>query len=102
VAGANVAGAVTQGDQPRGGATVTIFGGAKATGLKRLGRAKVAANGKFTFKARAGTFFRANAAAAPGTFQPVCTLVSAAVAPIPCVNPTVNGFTAQSRVVKKK
>ena len=41
------------------GATVTIFGGCKATGLKRLGKATVGATGRFAFKAKSGTFFRA-------------------------------------------
>lgn len=100
--GATLAGTVTQGGQPRAGATVTIFGGAKATGLKRLGRAKVAANGKFAFKARAGTFFRANAAAPAGTSQALCTQVQPLISTVPCVNPTVNGFSAQSKVVRKR
>jgi hypothetical protein len=97
--GAILAGTVTQGGQPRAGAAVTIFGGARASGLKRLGKAKVGAGGKFAFKAKAGTFFRATAAAAPGAFPGACTLVSL---PAPCVNPTVNGFAAQSKVIRKK
>ncbi len=101
-AGATLAGAVTQNGQARAGATVTIFGGAKATGLRRLGRAKVAANGRFTFKARVGTFFRANAVAASDTSAAICAQLSAAIAPVPCVNPTVSGFTAQSKVVRKR
>ena len=100
--GAVVSGRVTQAGQPRGGASVAIFGGAKATGLKRLGNAKVAANGAFTFKAKTGTFFRANAVAASASAGPLCTALAAALAPIPCVNPTTNGFTVQSKVVKKK
>jgi hypothetical protein len=100
--GARLAGRVTQAGQGRGGATVTIFGGVKAKKLKRIGRAKVAANGAFTFKAKAGTFFRANVVAAPGTAAPLCQTIGAAIAPIPCVNPTVNGFTAQSKTVRKK
>jgi hypothetical protein len=100
--GATVSGRVTQAGQPRGGASVTIFGGAKASGLKRLGKAKVAANGAFTFKAKSGTFFRANAVAASAAAAPLCTALGAAIAPTPCVNPTTNGFTVQSKVVKKK
>ena len=100
--GATLTGRVTQAAQARGGATVTIFGGAKATGLKRLGRAKVSATGAFAFKAKSGTFFRANAVAAPGSAAPLCTQLGPALAPVPCVNPTVNGFTAQSRVVRKR
>jgi hypothetical protein len=100
--GATLAGRVTQAGQPRGGASVTIFGGAKASGLKRLGKAKVAASGAFTFKAKTGTFFRANAIATPGSAAPLCAQLGPALAPLPCVNPTVNGFTVQSKVVKKK
>jgi hypothetical protein len=100
--GATLAGRVTQAGQARGGATVTIFGGARAAGLKRLGRARVSSAGAFAFKARAGTFFRANAVAAPGSAAPLCTQLGPALAPVPCVNPTVNGFTAQSRVVRKR
>jgi hypothetical protein len=101
-AGATVTGRVTQAGQPRGGATVTIFGGARRTGLKSLGRARVSANGAFTFRARAGTFFRARAVAAGGAALPLCTQLGPALAPVPCVNPTVSGFTAQSRVVRKR
>ena len=100
--GATLSGRVTQGGQPRGGATVTIFGAAKKTGLKRLGKAKVSAAGTFAFKAKAGTFFRANAVAALGSAAPLCAQLTPLLAPIPCVNPTVNGFTVQSKVVKKK
>jgi hypothetical protein len=32
----------------------------------------------------------------------VCTQLSAALTPIPCLNATTNGFTAQSKVVKKR
>ena len=100
--GATLAGRVTQAGQPRGGASVTIFGGAKASGLKRLGKAKVAASGAFTFKAKTGTFFRANAIATPGSAAPLCAQLGPALAPVPCVNPTVNGFTVQSKVVRKR
>jgi hypothetical protein len=100
--GARLTGQVTQAGQGRGGAAVTIFGGVKAKKLKRIGRVKASANGAFTFKAKAGTFFKATAVAAPGTAAPLCAQLSAALAPIPCVNPTVNGFTAQSKTIRKK
>ena len=97
--GRDVSRRVTQAGQARGGATVTIFGGAKATGLKRLGkRDRSRANGAFTFKAKTGTFFRADAVAAPGAAAPLCARsCSRCSAPIPCVNPTVNGFAAQEQ-----
>jgi hypothetical protein len=100
--GATLAGSVTQGGQARSGARVTIFGGAKATGLKRLGTARVAANGRFAFRARAGTFFRANAVAAAGASPGVCTQLQPLLSAARCVNPTANGFTAQSKVVRKR
>jgi hypothetical protein len=100
--GAVLTGRVTQAGQARGGATVTIFGSAKKTGLKSLGRARVTASGAFTFRARTGTFFRARAVAASAAAAPLCTQLGPAFAPVPCVNPTVNGFTAQSKVVRKK
>ncbi|HEY4621497.1 MAG TPA: hypothetical protein VIG93_07320 [Gaiellaceae bacterium] len=100
--GATLAGVVTQAGQARGGATVAIFGAAKKTGLKRLGRVRANASGRFTFRARTGTFFRADAVATPGAAAPLCTQLAAALAPIPCVNPTVNGFAVKSKVIKKK
>jgi hypothetical protein len=100
-AGATVSGRVTQAGQPRGGATVTIRGGAKASALKKLGSAKVSGSGTFSFKAKRGTFFRVTAVAASGSAAPLCTTLGAAL-PVPCVNPTTNGFTVQSKTVKKK
>src|SRR3990172_9245085 len=95
--GALVTGRVTQAGQPRGGATVSILGGAKATGLKRLGRVKVNANGAYTFRAKSGTFFKATAVATSASAGPLCTQLGPALAPVPCANPTVNGFTASSK-----
>jgi hypothetical protein len=100
--GATLGGAVTQAGQARGGATVTIFGGQRANRLTRLGRVRVAANGRFTFRARSGTFFRADAVAAGGAAPPLCTQLQPLIGATPCVNPTVNGFTARSRVVRKR
>ena len=98
--GATLSGVVTQAGQGRGGATVTIFGAAKKTGLKRLGRATVNASGRYAFRARTGTFFRADVVAAAGTSAAPCAQLSAALSPIPCVNATVSGFTAKSKVVR--
>jgi hypothetical protein len=99
--GAVVSGRVTQAGQARAGATVTVFGGPRANRLKRLGRVRVRANGSYTFRAKTGTFFRATAVAAPGAAAPLCTQLGAGLG-VPCVNPTVNGFTVQSRVVRKR
>jgi len=100
--GAKLAGRVTQAGQARGGASVTVFGGTKASGLKRIGKATVGASGAFAFKAKTGTFFRATATATAGSAAPLCTQLGPALAPVPCVNPTVNGFTTQSKTVKRK
>ena len=100
--GAVVSGSVTQAAQPRGGATVTILGGYAKNRLTTRKRVRVTANGRFSTKFAAGTFFRATAVATSGAAAPLCAQLSAALAPIPCVNPTVNGFTAKSKVVRKK
>jgi hypothetical protein len=100
--GAALTGAVTQAGQARGGATVTIFGGPRANSLKRLGRVRASANGRFAFRARTGTFFRASAVAPGGAAAPLCTQIQPLIGATPCINPTVNGFTAQSRVVRKR
>jgi hypothetical protein len=100
--GATVSGRVTQGTQPRAGAAVTIFGGQRSGRLVRVGRVQTNASGAFTFRARSGVFFRATAVAAPGTAPAACAALTPAIAPVACVNPTSNGFTAQSRVVRKR
>ena len=100
--GAIVTGRVTQGGAPRAGAAVTVFGGPRSGRLKRLGRATTNANGAFVFRAGTGVFFRANVLAAAGAAPAACTALTPAIAPVPCVNPTSNGFTAQSRVVRKR
>jgi hypothetical protein len=101
--GATVTGRVTQGGTVTvEGATVTIFGGTRANRLRRVGRVRTNANGAYTFRARTGTFFRANTVVTPGDAPFVCEAIAADIAPIPCVNPTINGFTAQSRVARKR
>ncbi|MCE3286955.1 MAG: hypothetical protein K0S64_561 [Gaiellaceae bacterium] len=99
--GARLTGRVTQAGQGRS-ATVTIFSGSRAGRLSSVGRARVTANGTFTFRARAGTFFRARAVAAPGAAPAVCTPIRSLIGTVPCVNPTSNGFSAQSPVVRKR
>jgi len=100
--GAALAGAVTQGGQARAGATVTIFGGPRANSVKRLGRVRTTANGRFAFRARTGTFFRATAVAPSGAAAAICTQIQPLIGATPCVNPTANGFSVQSRVVRKR
>ena len=100
--GATVTGRVTQGGQPRAGANVSISGGPRSNKLKRLGRVRTNASGAFTFRAKSGIFFRASVTAPAGPAPAACTALTPAIAPIQCVNPTSNGFTAQSRVVRKR
>jgi hypothetical protein len=100
--GATLAGAVTQSGQPRAGAVVTVFGGARAASLRRLGTTRVGGNGRFAFRARSGTFFRVRAVAAPGASATLCNQLRTVISSVPCVNATVSGFDAQSRVVRKR
>jgi hypothetical protein len=100
--GAVVSGRVTQGGQPRGGVRVTILGSNRRTGLRRVGRTTSRANGTYSLRVRTGTFFRASAVATPATAAPLCTVLQGQGLPLPCVNPTVNGFTATSATVRKR
>lgn len=100
--GAVVSGRVTQAGQARAGATVTVFGGTRSNRLKRLGSVRSAASGAFSFRAKTGVFFRVNVAAPAAAAPAVCSAIAAAIAPVPCVNPTTNGFTAASRVIRKR
>lgn len=100
--GAVVSGAVTQAGQARAGATVTVLGGNVRTRLTTRKRVRVGANGRFTTRFAVGSFFRATATATAGAAPPLCTQLTPLLGGIPCVNPTVNGFTAQSRVIRKR
>ena len=51
---------------------------------------------------RRGDVFQARVVAAAGAAPPLCTQLQPALGGVPCVNPTVNGFTAQSKSVRKK
>ena len=97
--GATVIGAVTQGGQPRAGATVTVLGGSVKSKLTTRKRIKVSASGRFAAKFAVGTFFRADAVATGGAAPWVCAQLTGST---PCVNPTINGFSAKSKVVRKK
>ena len=58
---------------------------------------------RFAFKAKTGTFFRADAdRSRRRRSAAVRAALSRCSAPIPCVNPTVNGFAAKSKVVKQE
>jgi hypothetical protein len=101
--GAVVSGQVTQATQPRGGAVVTVFGGPTTRSLKKLGSVKATASGNYAFRARTGVFYRATAVAASASAPTLCAALAAQLPPgLPCVNPTLNGFTASSKAAKKK
>jgi hypothetical protein len=100
--GAIVSGAVTQAGRPRGGATITVLGGSVRNKLKTRKRVRVGANGRFATKFGVGTFFRASAVAAGGASTSVCTQIQPLIGGTPCVNPTVNGFSAKSSIVRKR
>jgi hypothetical protein len=100
--GAIVSGSVTQGGQPRGGATVTVLGGSVRSKLTTRKRVRVGANGRFTTKFATGTFFRADAVATGAAAPPLCAQLQPLIGATPCVNPTVNGFTAKSAIVRKR
>jgi hypothetical protein len=100
--GAVVTGTVTQAGQPRAGATVTVLGGSARAKLTTRKRVRVNASGRFTTRFAAGTFFRADAVATGAAAAPLCTQLQPLLGATPCVNPTVNGFTARSTVVRKR
>jgi hypothetical protein len=100
--GAVVTGSVTQAGQPRGGATVSVLGGSVKSKLTIRKRVKVSASGRFTTKFAVGTFFRATAVATGAAAAPLCSQLQSTIGQVPCVNPTVNGFSAKSKVVRKK
>ncbi len=100
--GAVVSGVVTQAGQVRGGVPVQVFGGATRAALKKLAALKSKANGTFSYRAKAGKYFRAKAIAPAGAAAPLCTALTPLLGGIPCVNPTVSGFTTQSPAVARK
>lgn len=100
--GAVVRGRVVQGEFVRIGAPVVVFGGQRAGSLRRLGRVRTNAQGNFTFRARTGVFFRANVSVEAALAPPLCEDLAGAIAPVRCVNPSINGFVAQSRVIRKR
>ena len=94
-----LAGRVTQGGA--GVATrVSIFGAAGRAALRRIAVVSANANGAFTYavprRSRATTF-QARVAVAGRTAPAVCSQFGSIG--VPCVNPTVSGFAANSRNV---
>ena len=99
--GAVVSGRVTQAGQGRGAATVQIWGRKGFKGaFKRFKNVKAKANGAFAATVKTGDSFRVRVIAAPSTAAPLCAALVGL--PAPCVNPTVNGFTVQSKPFRKR
>lgn len=100
-AGAVLIGFVRQAGSPRADARVRITGGPRASSLRQLGVAKTNRQGQFTFRAKAGTFFRATAVVPRSAPPGICFVLEPFLRPIPCINPTLNGFSVQTRPQRK-
>ncbi len=72
------------------------------TSFKRLATVTARANGTYTYtvpRASKANTFQARVASVGRAAPAVCAAIGAQLGGIPCVNPTVNGFTARSRNV---
>jgi hypothetical protein len=98
-----VSGTVSQGGQPVGRAAVKLVRGKTAGKLSAFKTVRTNAQGKFTVTAPAvaGTFFRGSTALAARANAAVCGTLASAL-PVPCVNGTISGFAATSRVVRAR
>jgi hypothetical protein len=101
-AGAVLVGHVRQGGALRADARVRISGGSRSSRLRHLGTATTNRGGQFTFRAKSGTFFRAQASVGRSSPPGICFVLEPFLRPIPCVNPTLSGFSAQSATVRKR
>jgi hypothetical protein len=101
-AGAVIVGHVRQGGAPRAAARVRISGGSRSSRLTHAGTATTNRGGQFTFRAKSGTFFRATASVGRSSPPGICFVLEPFLRPIPCVNPTLNGFSVQSATVRKR
>jgi hypothetical protein len=96
-----VSGRVTQGGQGFGGAKIEVWAGLTKAGLKKVATTSTKADGSYSFKyAKKALFFRTRTVVPGRAAAPLCAQLQAAL-PVPCVNPTVNGFTALSPVAKR-
>jgi hypothetical protein len=98
-----VTGTVTQGGQPVGGAAVKLVRGKTAGKLGTFKTLRTNARGTFsvTALAAAGTFFRGTTAVPSRASAAVCAQLSSAL-PAPCVNGTISGFAATTKVVRAR
>jgi hypothetical protein len=98
-----VTGTVTQGGRPVAGVSVRLVRGKTAGRLGSFKTVRTNAQGKFsvTALAKAGTFFRASTTAAARANAALCGTLAASL-PVPCVNGTISGFAATSKVVRAR
>jgi hypothetical protein len=101
-AGAVLTGLVRQAGAQRAGARVRITGGRTARAQSVLGTATTNRAGRFTFRAKRGTFFRGTATVGRSSPPGICFVLEPFLRPIPCVNPTLNGFSVESRTIRKR
>jgi hypothetical protein len=91
-------GTVTQGGSPRA-ATVRVFAGARATGLRRVTTVSAGAGGRFAVVLRGPSrFVRVSAAAGARSAPRLCRTLAL---PAACVNPRLGAFSAGSRVTPR-
>jgi hypothetical protein len=95
-----VSGRLTQAGQGWAGAKVQIFAGPARNQLKPVGAATTKADGSyaFTYK-KVATFFRTKAVVQSRSAPPLCAALSGLQ--VPCVNPTVNGFSSQTAIKRR-
>lgn len=101
-AGAVLIGFVRHGSAPRTDARVRITGGPRSSSQRLLGVASTNRQGQFTFRAKTGVVFRATATVPRASPPGLCFVLESFLRPIPCINPTLNGFTVQSPPVRKR
>jgi hypothetical protein len=81
---------------------VTVWGAVNRTAFKRLAIVTAKANGTYAYtvpKASKANTFQARVASVSRPAPSVCAAIGTQLGGIPCVNPTINGFTARSRNV---
>lgn len=94
-------GKVAQGGAGFGGARVEIWAGVKKTGLKKVATTSTKADGSYAFTyGRVASFFRTRTVVSARPAPSLCTQLQGSL-PVPCVNASLNGFTAQSAVAKR-
>ena len=80
---------------------VAVFAGRTRTSLRLIGNVPTRANGSYTFTTRnRGPFFRTRIILSNRDAPQLCQALGAQL-PVPCVNSTVSGFTALSRIVRR-